>query len=82
MYPSGKVSVYHQAAYRCNRRARENNHDRTQIERCGNSVIATHLLENKIFEMIRETMLDPAKLRGCVENGAGLDDRSTARELD
>jgi hypothetical protein len=31
--------------------------------------------------MIRETMLDPAKLRGCVKNGAGLDDRTTAREL-
>jgi hypothetical protein len=28
--PSGTVSVYHHAAYRCNRRARENNHDRTQ----------------------------------------------------
>jgi site-specific DNA recombinase len=79
--PSGKVSVYHQAAYRYNRRARENNHDRTQIQRCSNSVISTHILEGKVFEMIRETMLDPAKLRGCIENGAGLDDRSTAREL-
>src|SRR5215471_641658 len=35
--PSGAVSVYHHAAYRCNRRARGNNHDRTQIERCENS---------------------------------------------
>jgi hypothetical protein len=26
-------------------------------------------------------MLDPAKLRGCVEDGAGPDDRSTARDL-
>jgi hypothetical protein len=31
--------------------------------------------------MIRETMLDPGKLRGCVENGVGMDDWSTAREL-
>jgi hypothetical protein len=81
VYPSGKVSVYHQAAYRCNRRARENNHDRTQIERCTNSVISRHILEGKVFEMIRETVLDPAKLRGCVKSGAGLDDRSPAREL-
>ena len=81
VHPSGKVSVYHQAAYRCNRRASENNHDRTQIERCGNPVISTHILEGKVFEMIRETMLDPAKLRGCVESGAGLDDQGTAREL-
>jgi hypothetical protein len=41
--PSGKVSVYHHAAYRCNRRARENNHDRTQIERCTNSLIKSSL---------------------------------------
>jgi hypothetical protein len=79
--PSGKVSVYHHAAYRCNRRARENNHDRTQIECCRNSAISTHILEGHVFEMIRKTMLDPGKLRGCVENGAGLDDQSTAREL-
>jgi site-specific DNA recombinase len=79
--PSGGVSVYHHAAYRCNRRARENNHDRTQIERCRNSEISTQILEGKVFEMIRETMLDPGKLRGCVQSGAGMDDRNTAREL-
>jgi site-specific DNA recombinase len=79
--PSGAVSVYHHAAYRCNRRARENNHDRTQIDRCTNSESSTHILEGHVFEMIRETMLDPGKLRGCVEHGAGLDDQSTAREL-
>jgi site-specific DNA recombinase len=82
--PSGTVAVYHHAAYRCNRRARENNHDRTQIEHCTNSMISTHILEGHVFEMIRETMLDPGKLRGCVgcvETGAGLDDRMTAREL-
>src|SRR6516164_7046489 len=79
--PSGGVSVYHHAAYRCNRRARENNHDRAQIERCRNSEISTHILEGHVFEMIRETMLDPGKLRGCVESGAGMDDRRTAREL-
>jgi site-specific DNA recombinase len=42
--PSGGLSVYHHAAYRCNRRARENNHNRTQIERCRNSEISTHIL--------------------------------------
>jgi hypothetical protein len=73
--------VYHHAAYRCNRRARENNHDRTQIERCTNSMISTHILEGQVFDMIRETMLDPGRLRGCVESGAGMDDLSTAREL-
>jgi hypothetical protein len=55
------VSVYHQAVYRCNRQAQENTHDRTQIERCHNSRIGTHILE------VCETMIDPAKLPGCIE---------------
>jgi hypothetical protein len=79
--PSGRVSVYHRAVYRCNRQAQENTHDRTRIGRCTNSRIGTHILEGKVFEMIREIMLDAAKLRGCIEGAAGLDDRSTAREL-
>src|SRR5262252_8605148 len=78
--PSGKVSVYHRAIYRCNRQALENMHDRTRIERCSNSRIGTHILEGKVFEMIRETMLDPLKLRDCIPSG-GLDDRSLARKL-
>jgi site-specific DNA recombinase len=81
VHPSGKVSVYHRAAYRCNRMARESVHDRAQIERCSNSRIGTHILEGKVFELIRDTMLDPAKLRGCIQGAAGFDDRSAAREL-
>jgi site-specific DNA recombinase len=79
--PSGKISVYHQAQYRCNHRARENAHDRTQVAHCNNSAIATHILEGQVWEMIREVMLDPAKLRGCIKSDAGLDDRNIAREL-
>lgn len=79
--PSGKVSVYHRAVYRCNLQAQENMHDRTQIERCNNSRIGTHILEGQVFEIIRETMLGPAKLRCCIKNDAGRDDRSIAREL-
>jgi site-specific DNA recombinase len=79
--PSGKVSVYHRPIYRCNRQAQENVHDRKQIERCTNSRIGTHILEGKVFELIHEIMLDPAKLRSCIEGSAGLDDRSTARAL-
>jgi hypothetical protein len=44
-------------------------------------MIATHILEGKVFEIIRETMLDPGKLRGCMEGAGGLDDRSIARKL-
>jgi hypothetical protein len=79
--PSGKVSVYHRAIYRCNRQAQENMHDRARIERCTNSRIGTHILEDKVFEMIRDTMLHPSMLRGCIEGGSGLDDRKIARRL-
>jgi site-specific DNA recombinase len=79
--PSGKVSVYHRAIYRCNRQALENMHDRTRIERCSNSRIGTHILEGKVFEMIRDTMLHPAMLRGCIDGGGGLDDKKIARRL-
>jgi hypothetical protein len=67
--------------YRCNRQAQENMHDRTRIERCHNSRTGTHILEDKVFEMIRETMLDPVKLRGKIDGGGGLDDRKIARRL-
>ena len=79
--PSGRLSVYHRAMYRCNRRAQENMHDRTRIERCRNSEIGTHILEGEVFELIREIMLDPGKLRGCIETGGRLDDQSIAKEL-
>jgi site-specific DNA recombinase len=79
--PSGRLSVYHRAMYRCNRRARENMHDRTRIERCRNSEIGTHILEGKVFELIREIMLDPTKLRSCIDSGGRTDDRSIAQEM-
>jgi site-specific DNA recombinase len=79
--PSGKVSVYHQSAYRCTRQSKENMHDRTQFERCGNSEIATHMLEGKVFEMIEQTMVDPARLRCCIDGGGGVDDRRVAQQL-
>jgi site-specific DNA recombinase len=79
--PSGRLSVYHRSVYRCNRRAQENMHDRTRIERCRNSEIGTHILEGKVFELIREIMLDPAKLRSCIATGGPLDEQSIAREL-
>jgi hypothetical protein len=56
-------------------------HDRTRIERCRNAEIGTHILEGKVVEMIREIMLDPGKLRGCIDTAGRLDDQSIAREL-
>jgi site-specific DNA recombinase len=61
---SGRA-VYHRAAYVCLWRAKENSHSRYRLDRCRNSEIATHLLEDKVFELIREVMVDPRKLRAC-----------------
>jgi hypothetical protein len=41
----------------------------------------THILEGKVFEMVREIMLDPGKLRGSISSDGGLDDRSSAWEF-
>ena len=54
--PSGKVSLYHNSYYRCNRQARSFYHEPGQREHCGNSRIATHILEGKVFELIAEAM--------------------------
>jgi site-specific DNA recombinase len=79
---SGKISVYHQSSYRCIRRAEQNQHVKNRIEQpCRNSSIATHILEGKVFELIRETMLDPGRLRRCIDGAGGLDDKIIARKL-
>jgi hypothetical protein len=64
--PSGKVSLYHNSCYRCNRQARSFYHEPSQREQCTNSRIATHILEGRVFELISETMTDPRALRGCM----------------
>jgi predicted DNA-binding transcriptional regulator AlpA len=51
---SGMERVYHKSAYKCCWRHNESAHDRSQIERCGNPEVSTHLLEEKVFEMIQE----------------------------
>jgi site-specific DNA recombinase len=63
----GGRGVYHKAAYECLRRSKENTHGRDQTKRCHNSQVATHLLEDKVFEMIRDVMLDPVMLRAHMD---------------
>jgi hypothetical protein len=74
---TGKVKVFDWRAYRCHRLAREGMHDRSRIKRCRNSTVATHILEGTVFEMIRDVMFDPAKLRRCMDEGAAPDERGT-----
>jgi hypothetical protein len=75
------VRVFDWCAYRCNRHAREGMARSKTIKRCRNSTVATHILEGTVFDMIRDVMFDPAKLRRCMGESAAPDDRGIAEEL-
>ena len=62
-----RLGVYHKAAYKCNRRTLQTNHTTEALEHCHNKEIATHLLEDKVFELIRHNVLDEARLREHIE---------------
>ncbi len=79
---TGVKRVSHKAAYKCNWRVRQLEHDAKLVERCRNPEVATHLLEGTVFEMIQETMFDPSKLRACVQAPVKRDgERGIARRL-
>lgn len=63
----GKMITYriiHKVAYRCSRRTQQRMHSRnSDIIWCRNPEVATHLLESRVFGMIKEAMADPAKLQ-------------------
>jgi hypothetical protein len=81
LLPSGKVSVYHRALYRCNRHLNDNGHDSSRVTRCRNSTVATRILDNKVVDMIREVLFDPGKLGLCIESGDRVVDPTSARKL-
>jgi hypothetical protein len=70
--PSGHISVYHRAAYRCTRGLNDYAHDPEVVAPCRNSMVETHILDAKIVDLIRDTLLDPEKLRSCIQGGADL----------
>jgi hypothetical protein len=73
---SGIRRVFHKAAYKCNWRVKEKQHVLERLTRCHNPEVATHLLDGKVLEMVRETLLVPEKLRLCME---GLESGMTHR---
>jgi len=82
---SGLRRVAHKAAYKCNWRVREKQHLLHRITRCHNPEVATHLLEGRVMEMIRDTLLVPEKLQMCIEGlERGRNDKrdSLARKLE
>jgi site-specific DNA recombinase len=64
----GPPCVLHSTAYKCNWRFRQQLHSKnSQISRCTNSEIKGPLLEARVLAMVKEVMLDPAKLRECMD---------------
>jgi hypothetical protein len=63
----GTKRIAHKAAYKCNWRVKEKQHLLDRITRCHNPEVATHLLDGKVLDMIRDTMLVPEKLQACME---------------
>jgi site-specific DNA recombinase len=60
--------VYHKMAYKCNWRLRAGVHlESSGVKKCHNKEIKSEILESKVFDMIREWMLDPTKLRECMD---------------
>jgi hypothetical protein len=64
---NGSRRLAHKAAYKCNWRTREKQHLLDRVTRCHNPEVATHLLEGKVMEMIRDTLLVSEKLQTCIE---------------
>ena len=60
--------VYHKAAYTCNWRHRAQMHSKkSSVERCQNKEVKAELLDARVCTMIEEIMLDPEKLKGCMD---------------
>lgn len=64
---TGIRRVFHKAAYKCSWRTAANMHSPKNVERCHNPEIIAQRLENKVMAMIKETMCDVLKLKGCME---------------
>ena len=64
---TGKRCIYHRAASKCVSRTTRTMHARTNITPCCNPQIATHLLEDAVFDIIQKQMLDPVTLRSGID---------------
>ncbi len=65
---SGEQTVVHRVSYCCNWRLRQAMHSKkSDIKLCHNTQVKAGFLEAAVFWMIEETLLDPKKLRGCMD---------------
>jgi DNA invertase Pin-like site-specific DNA recombinase len=64
----GPVCVIHETAYKCNWTYFGRLHSKSApIERCHNPQIKAALLEGRALAMVKDVMLDPVKLRECMD---------------
>ena len=64
----GPVCVIHRHAYKCNwSRRGALHHKSAEIKRCSNPEIKGPVLEERVFAAIEQVMLDPVKLRECMD---------------
>jgi hypothetical protein len=63
----GTMCVLHLVSYKCSWSFRGRLHSKNaEVELCDNPQIKAELLEGRVLFMVREIMLDPLKLRTCV----------------
>jgi len=75
------VRVFHCAVYKCVTILNANQHDPAQRKRCRNSKVSTHIVEEKVLEMIRDVMFDPQKLGQCIDSRDVAEGRREAQQL-
>jgi site-specific DNA recombinase len=64
----GPLCILHSTAYKCNWRHRQQLHSKnSQINRCTNPEVKGTLLEARVVAMVKEIVLDPARLRECMD---------------
>jgi Recombinase zinc beta ribbon domain len=63
-----EARIFYKVAYKCNWRLRQQMHSKNSaVERCHNKEIKAEALEGRVFAMIQDIMLDPTKLRECMD---------------
>ena len=64
----GPLCLIHRHAYKCNwSRRGALHHKSAEIKRCSNPEIKGPVLEERVFAAIEQVMLDPVKLRECMD---------------
>jgi site-specific DNA recombinase len=59
--------IYHRVSYKCNKRHHAQMHVRIKMAKCMNPEINAAVIEYHVFEAIKQSMLDPVKLRSCMD---------------